>query len=175
MTHRAIARQLERLYEVLDVTARQKKEAQTEMCRLGRRYPEIREFQKIPGVGQVIAHVFDAYIQTPDRFASKQKLWRYCKLGIKNHESGGRRISGEHLDKAGHGELKAHSCYAFRAAMRIKKDNEVRRFYEASLGRTGSRVHARLNTQRKIILTIWTIWRKKLTYNPEKFIGSAGS
>ena len=33
--------------------------------------------------------------------------------------------------------------------------------------------HARLNTQRKIIEAMWTIWRKGLAYDPEMFFPTA--
>ena len=50
---------------------RRKQEARRDMIVLGRRYPEIGEFMKMPGVGPVGAHVFAAFIQTPHRFATK--------------------------------------------------------------------------------------------------------
>ena len=59
------------LYAVLDATLEAQQEARRDMIELGRRYPEIGEFMKMPGVGPVGAHVFDAFIQTPHRFATK--------------------------------------------------------------------------------------------------------
>ena len=125
--------------------------ARRQFPELGRRYQETQEFQKIPGIGPISAHAFDAYIQTPHRFATKQKLWRYCKLGVRKHSSGGTRVRKEKLDPAGHGELKALSHRAVKEALGGEDKNEVQASYRASLQRTGDKTHPRLNTQRKIL------------------------
>jgi len=143
-----------------------------EANRLGRKYPEIQEFRKIPGVAEVGSLTFDAYIQTPDRFTRKQTLWRYCRLGVTDRSSDGKPLGFKRLDKAGNGELKSMSYHAFMAAMRVKRDNEVRRFFEASLKRTHSATKSRLNTQRKILSVMHGIWRKKEGYRSELFLGS---
>ncbi|MFC1811882.1 hypothetical protein ACFL03_04265 [Thermodesulfobacteriota bacterium] len=54
----------------------------------------------------------------------------------------------------------------------MKGDNEVKRFYLDSLQRTHNRKHARLNTQRKILAVIYSIWKKGAAYQPELFAGS---
>ena len=56
-------------------------------------YPELPEFQKIPRIGTISPHLFDTIIQAPRRFLTKQKLHRYCKLGIEGKSSGDRRQS----------------------------------------------------------------------------------
>jgi transposase len=49
--------------------------------------------------------VFDAFIQTPHRFSSKSKLWRYCRLGIKKQSSGGKQAGPPKLRDALQHEL----------------------------------------------------------------------
>ena len=66
------------LYACLDGIGRLRETARADMVALGLRYPEIKQFQLMPGIGKVGFHVFSAFIQTPHRFATKQKLWRYC-------------------------------------------------------------------------------------------------
>ena len=168
VNQRPIYRQLKRLYELMDLTAAMKQDAKDAMKSLGRNYPEIREFIKIPGIAAANAHTFDAYIQTPHRFEKTSRLWRYCQLGITDHTSDGKQLGYKRLDKAGNGELKALSHRAFMAAM--KSDNEVRRFYLKSLQTTHNRVHARLNTQRKILSVMLSIWKKGQPYRPELFL-----
>ena len=41
------------------------------MKQLGRKYPEIKEFKKMPRIGDIGAHIFNAIIQTPYRFANE--------------------------------------------------------------------------------------------------------
>ena len=84
-----------RLYAMLDATGRVRKEARAAMVELGRHYPEIKQFRRVPGIGVVGAHVFSAFIQTPHRFATRQKLWRYCRLGIyPRRQAGESHLSG---------------------------------------------------------------------------------
>lgn len=168
VNQRPIYRQLKRLYELMDLTAAMKQDAKESMKSLGRNYPEIREFIKIPGIATANAHIFDAFIQTPHRFEKTSRLWRYCQLGVTDRTSDGKQLGYKRLDKAGNGELKALSHRAFMAA--LKSDNEVRRFYLKSLQTTHNRVHARLNTQRKILSAMLSIWKKGQPYRPELFL-----
>jgi transposase len=160
--------QLKRLYTLLDQSTLMKQSAQKSMQSLGRDYPEINEFKKLPGMGTIGAHTFDAYIQTPYRFAKKSRFWKYCRLGVTDCTSDGKPLGYKRLDKSGVGELKALSYRAFVSAM--KSDNEVKRFYLQSLQRTNDRKHARLNTQRKILSVMLSIWKKGEAYRAELFL-----
>ncbi len=173
LTHDPIREQLLRFYRVLDATVEAQEQARRQMLRLGQRYAEIQELLKMPGVGPVGVHIFDAFIQTPDRFMTKQKLWRYCRLGIVDRTSDGKPLGYRKLDRAGNGELKAMSFRTFQAAMRKSEPNEVRQFYELSLERTHNHTHARLNTQRKILAVLLSIWKRRVAYRPELFLRSS--
>jgi len=164
---------LQRLYALLDAALKQQTDAYRELRACGQRYPEIAEFAKIPGVGPVGSHVFDAFIQTPDRFPDKQTLWRYCRLAIADRSSDGKPLGFRRLDKHGNPELKALSYWAWNGAIHRRSKNEVKQFYQASLERTRDKTHARLNTQRKIIATMWAIWRKGEPYRSERFLSPA--
>lgn len=169
--HLPIRNQLLRLYYLMDQTEAMRKAALKSMKQLGRNYAEIRQFVKIPGIADISAHVFDAFIQTPHRFAKKSRLWKYCRLSVTDRSSDGKPLGFQRIDPSGIGELKALSYRAFMAAM--KGDNEVKRFYFNSLQRTHSRKHARLNTQRKILSVMYSIWKKGAAYKPELFTRSA--
>jgi transposase len=166
--HFPVREQLLRLYCLMDQIGAMHKSSLKSMKQLGRKYPEIRQFVKIPGIADINAHIFDAFIQTPDRFAKRSQLWKYCRLSIADRSSDGKQLGFKRIDKSGIGELKAISYRAFIAAM--KGDNEVKRFYLASLQRTYNRKHARLNTQRKILAVMYSIWKKGAAYKPELFI-----
>ncbi len=168
--HLHIRNQLGRLYALTDQTESMQKQALKSMKQLGRRYREIKEFKKIPGIGEILAHIFDAFIQTPDRFANKRQLWRYCRLGITDRSSDGKPLGFKRLDRSGVSELKSLTYQAWLCAM--KSDNEIRRFYSRSFRRTFSRVHARLNTQRKIIAVMYGMWKRGQAYRPQLFLDS---
>lgn len=171
LQHEPIREQLKILYGELDQAVAAQRRAKDQMLTLGRRYKEIREFQKMPGVGPVGAHVFDSFIQTPHRFRNRQKLWRYCRLGVTDRTSNGKSLGYKRIDPSGSGVLKAMSYRTWLGAMRCSDTNEVRQFYEESLARTQNRTHARLNTQRKILSSLWTLWKNDLPYDPEGFLG----
>jgi transposase len=170
MKHLHIRNQLHRLYCLMDETESMQKKALRAMKHLGRTYPEIKQFEKIPGIGEILSHIFDAFIQTPHRFANKRKLWRYCRLGITDRSSDGKPLGFKRLDRSGVSELKALSYRAWLCAM--GSDNEVRRFYSRSLRRTSNQVHARLNTQRKILAVMYGMWKTGEAYRPELFLDS---
>jgi transposase len=166
---RPVRNQVSRLYVLLDTTRRVQKLALEEAIRLGRKYPEIAEFRKIPGIAHVNALVFDAYIQTPDRFTRKSALYRYCRLGVTDRSSDNKPLGYKRLDKAGNSELKVMSYRAFVAAMHARRPNEVHSYYERSVRDSRDRTCARLNTQRKIISVMHGVWRKGEAYRPELF------
>jgi len=171
--HLEIKNQINRLYFVMDQTESMQEKALKAMKQLGRKYPEIKQFKKLPGIGDILAHFFDAFIQTPHRFANKSRVWRYCRLGVTDRSSDGKPLGFKRLDRSGVSELKSLSYRAWMSALR--SDNEVKRFYLNSLQRTFSRVHARLNTQRKIIATMYGMWKRGEPYNPELFLDSPQS
>lgn len=172
LSHDRIRTQAESLYRLLDQTHEEKRKARKELVELGEPYWEIDEFQKIPGVGPIGAHLFDAIIQTPHRFSTKQQVHRYCRLGIESASTGD-RAAKQQLDDAGHGELKNISYQAFRTARGAEDPNEIKTFYEASLERTNNETHARLNTQRKIVESMWALWKNESCYDPNRLLGSA--
>ena len=169
--HTEVHNQFVRLYRILDETEAVENLALKSMKRLGRKYPEIREFVKIPGMGDIGAHIFDSHIQTPHRFGNKRQLWRYCRLGVTEYSSDGKPLGYKRLDRSGVSELKALTYRTWLSAM--NGDNEVKRFYSNSLRRTYNRVHARLNTQRKIVAVMYGIWKTGGKYNPQVFLESS--
>lgn len=164
--------ELEAKFAFIQAIATQSRQQFRRIEKTGVQFWEIAEFQKMSGIGPVGAHTFSGYIQTPHRFARRGQLIGFCKLAVRKFTSDGTKVRNERLSKAGHGCLKNLAHVAWKAS--LAGDNEVSRFYRASLQRTGNPVHARLNTQRKILITLWRLWKKKQSYNPEKFFSGDG-
>jgi hypothetical protein len=141
------------------------------MVRLGQAFPEIGRLRTVPGVGVIGAHLFVAYIQEPRRFETAQQLRRYCRLGIRDRSSDGKPLGFQQLDRCGHGVLKALSYRAWLRAVKAR-GGAVYEFYEASLKRTGDQVHARLNTQRKVLETLLALWKHQREFDPKTFLGT---
>jgi hypothetical protein len=80
-------RMILRIYSQHDHAIRQWKDTLAEIERVGKEFWEVEQFQRIPGVGPIAAHVFSAIIETPERFATKFKLWKYSQLAITDRSS----------------------------------------------------------------------------------------
>jgi hypothetical protein len=163
-------RMIRRIYRQLDHALEQWKETLEEVERIGAEFWEVREFQRIPGVGPMAAHVFSAIIEEPGRFATKHKLWKYSQLGITDRTSDNKPLGYQRLDRRGNAELKNLSYHAWRTACKSTTGaNPIKAFYQQSRQRTGNVRHARLNTQRKILETMWMMWLRRRPFDPEKF------
>jgi transposase len=163
--------QLQMLYQALDSALEVEHQARRLMGQLGKAYAEVRRLQTVPGVGVIGAHLFVAYIQEPARFETAQQLFRYCRLGLRDRSSDGKPLGFQQLDRCGHGVLKAVSYRAWLMAMK-RKAGAVYEFYLASLERTHNEVHARLNTQRKVLQTLWVLWQQQREFDPKTFLGT---
>jgi transposase len=162
-------RMIGRLYRQHDHAIAQWKETLEEVERVGGEFWEVREFQRMPGVGPIAAHVFSAIIEKPERFPTKFKLFKYSQLSITDRSSDGKPLGYQRLDRSGNRELKNLSYHVWRTACKSTTGaNAIKSFYQASKGRTTVR-HARLNTQRKILEAMWQLWRRRQPFDPNKF------
>jgi len=163
--------QLKLLYQVLEPALEVERQARRLMVKLGRGFEEIKLLRTIPGVGIIGAHLFVAYIQEPSRFATDQELFRYCRMGIRDRSSDDKPLGYQTLDRCGHSVLKSIGYRSWLTAVK-RRSGAVYEFYQASLRRTGSEVHARLNTQRKVLKTMMVVWKHKQPFNAELFLGT---
>jgi len=154
-------------YEHLDFLLRSQAEAKRRFVRLGQEIGIVQAWQEMPGVGPVGAAKFCAYVKCPHRFPGRSQLWRYSSLGVTQSETGGKSMRRQHLDPSGNGALKDISNKAFRAALRTRGDNQLKRAYARSLAETGNEDHARLTVQRKILAIMWAMWRCGTAYDDD--------
>jgi len=156
---------IRQLYLMLDAAQEAQKQAKTLMLAMGRKFPEVARFAEVTGVGPVWSCTFSAYLQTPHRFKTKRKLWRFSRLGITDRQSNGEPLGRRKLDPSGVGMLKQLSYQVFCTAMRFP-DNDFKRHFDESLQRTKDKTHARLSTQRKILTVLWAMWKNDQEYRP---------
>lgn len=168
----AVQQALKNLYALLDAALKHQHQARRLLIQQGKQFPEIQRLQTVPGVGPIGAHLFVAIIQDPNRFATQQKLLRYCRLGIRDRSSDGKPLGYLKLDNQGYGTLKAISYRAWLSAVKRQR-GPLWQFYQSSLQRTHNSIHARLNCQRKLLETMWVLWRSGKCFEAEKFLGTA--
>jgi transposase len=162
-----LRRMFEELFATLDHLLEDLKQAKQLMLEAARQFPEIRLLQTAPGVGQIGACRFVAYVQNPRRFSNKRKLWRYCRLGVAHRSSDGKLLSHPRLDRNGCGSLKDVSRKTFEAARRGREDNSFKRAFEQTLAATNDKIHARLTAQRKIIACLRAMWLSNEPYRAD--------
>src|SRR4029077_19490804 len=164
-------RMMLRLYAQHDHALAQWKETLEEVERVGKEFWEVGEFERIPGVGPIAAHVFSAIIEEPGRFKTRHQLWKYSGLGITDRTSDNKPLGYQRLDRRGNHELKNLSYHAWRTACKSTTGpNAIKSFYQASRQRTGTVRPGRLNTQRKILEAMWLIWLLRRPFDPNKFV-----
>lgn len=168
LPHADLRAQVQLLYHSMEQAVQTQRDTRQLLVRLGKSFPEVKLLSTAPGLGLVGAHVFAAYIAEPKRFDSGAGLIRYCRLGIRDRSSDDKPLGYEQLDRHGHGVLKAISYRAWLQAMK-RRDTSVYQFFLWSKKNTGSAVHARLNTQRKLLRAWWTLWRRGEEWDEEKF------
>ena len=160
------------LYDLFDTAFGAWVEQLAEVKRLGKSYPEIERFMEVPGIGEIGAHFFSAMVEDPFRFKTAKELYRFCALGITSRSSDGKPLGYERIDRRnGRRELKTLAYHAWRTGIRAGKQSDViRRFYFESKKRTGTARHGRLNTERKILKTLWSMWKNATHFDPKLFL-----
>jgi len=164
---REVRTAISQVYEVLDQSVAAQEQARLLMLRAAQAFPEIKLLRTAPGVGPIGACRFSAYIHTPQRFSSKRKLWKYCRLSVSHRSSNGKPLRRAKLDFSGCGRLKDVSRKAFEVSVRARTDNGFKRTYERALETTHDKTHARLTVQRKIASTLRAIWLTRTPYRDE--------
>ena len=154
-------------YETLDFLLRKQAQAKGRFVRLGKMIPVVQAWQDIPGVGPAGAAKFCAYVKCPHRFADKGDLFKYSCLGVTSSVTGGKQVGRQHLDRSGCAALKDVAGKAFHAALHTRGDNLLKRSYQRALASTGSEVHARLTTERKVLVIMWTMWKHGTAYDDD--------
>lgn len=173
MTNNCLADQLNMMFIGYDAAAQQTHLAKKQLVRLGKNYPIIKIWQQIVGVGLIRATTLFAYLDTPFRFKEKNKLWKYCGIGLVHVTSG--------TDKHGRPKparlqlpwncsrvLKNVVLGASISAIR-QKDNIFRDDYERMIKNGIKASNARHTIARKMLTAMWGMWKDSFKCDTVKF------
>jgi len=86
--HPDLAKQLNMLWLGYDATAKQTRVAKQQLVGLSKKYRIIYLWEELPGIGLIRATTLFAFMDTPWRFKRKNKLWKYCGVGLQRSASG---------------------------------------------------------------------------------------
>lgn len=169
LENNALANQLSMLWMGYDSAAQQVRFSKRQLSLLGQKYEMIQKFAQLPGIGIIRSTTFFAYLDTPWRFKHKNKLWKYCGVGLQRTTSGtdkkGRpKPARLKLPWAVNRVLKNALLGATLTAIN-QKDNVFKDYYERSVQNGIIPSNARHAVARKMITTLWAMWKTNSQYN----------
>jgi transposase len=154
----------------LDATLDQAAKARGQLAKRCGKYGIVKLWREVPGVGPIRAVTMLAYLDTPWRFPRKNKLWKYCGVGLQRSTSGkdryGRPKQGQlHLPWAVNKRLKNAVIGATISAIR-QGNNVFYRCYERLVSNGLTLSNARHTVARKLLTVMWAMWKTHRPFDP---------
>ena len=166
LPRKSVRERVEMFYGNLDDLRRRRDVLHDRLTRIAQRHPVARRFLAIPGYGPVRAMTFLVMVDTPLRFPTRQKLWRYSGLGLRRHQSGDPK-RGKLLPPVCYNRrLKAVARGAMEIALAQGNGNPFERYCQHLIDTGVKEPLARLSTARKMLTVPWGMWRGGTDYNP---------
>lgn len=155
---------LRMLLESYEQACEQVRQLDRRLTKLARQGPVIRRLQEVPGFRWIRASTFVAYVDSPFRFQSKQRLWKYMGIGLERHQSG--TGSGWlSLPKRYNHALKNVILGAARSAV-VQGENVFADAYERWVQQGCSSRIARRNVARSLATVMWGMWKGGSAFDP---------
>jgi transposase len=169
---RTLREDVELLWQSYDLAMAQEACFRRRLVQLARKEALVQRFVELPGLAWIRAATLYVFLDTPWRFATKAKLWKYLGIGLERRRSGNgpERL---HVPKFCNRVLKSTILGAAKSAI-VQGDNpfadQHRRWIEAGL----SPKLARRNVARSLAATLWGLWKNGSAYRPE-WVGVAAA
>jgi transposase len=164
----ALAERLAILWVGLDAVRQQVKRSRGALTRGAKKYPIIKYWLAVSGIGLIRAVTLFAYLDTPWRFKTPKKLWKYCGLGLRRTSSGtgkdGRPQKGYvRLHRAVNRRLKAAVQGAALSAI-MQGFNPFAAYYHRAVRDGMTPSNARHAVARKLLTVMWGMWKTNSRY-----------
>jgi transposase len=158
-----VAGQLRVLWVGLQANRRQVEMARQMLGRLGRRHAIVRLWRELPGVGPIRAVTLLAYLDTPWRFATPKKLWKYCGVGLQRKSSGSDKVGRPKpgtlkLAYLVNRRLKEAVVGAALSAI-MQGENVFADYYRQLLRKGIHEANAWHAVSRKLLTVMWGMWK----------------
>ena len=166
-----LVKQLELLWINFDAVATQVSKARWQLELQSRDHEIIELWDELPGIGLIRAVTYFAYADTPWRFKTPKKLWKYFGVGLQRTASGtgknGKPRPGYlRLPWAVNRRLKNVAIGAAMSAVYGNK-NVFQDHYEELLRKGVTCSNARHTVARKIITVMWGMWKTTRRFDPQ--------
>ncbi len=174
-----LAEQLELLWIGFDATAKQARMAKKQLIRHSKDYEIVRYWSEVPGIALIRATTMLAYLDTPWRFSSEKKLWKYCGIGLQRTASGTDKYGKANLGKlklawAVNRRLKDVVSGAAMSAIN-QKYNIFAHEYERMLANGLTQSNARHAVARKMLSVLWAMWKTMSRFDESLVCYSPGT
>jgi transposase len=151
-----------------DEAALEEEQMYEEVVKLAKGEEVVVRWKKIPGIGWIRGMTLYAYLDTPWRFTSKRKLWKYMGIGL-SREHSGNGYTRVHVDQGANHVLKGMIIGAAETVIMHKKGALYGR-YERWLAQGQTHKNARRNVARDIATICWAMWKHGGEFD-ERLIG----
>jgi transposase len=152
-----VAGHLAVLWQAYDEAVRGEQTMQREVVRLAQQEEVVVRWQQVPGIGWIRGMTLRAYLDTPWRFKSKRKLWKYMGIGLVREHSGN-GYTRVHVDQGANHVLKGVIIGAAETVI-MHQRGELYRRYEQWCADGLTRKNARRNVARDIAVICWALWK----------------
>jgi len=161
--------QLKMLWIGYDATVQQVMFSKRQLSTLSKKYNIIQHWSQLQGIGLIRATTIFAYLDTPWRFKKKNKLWKYCGVGLQRTTSGtdkkGRpKPARLKLPWAVNRTLKNAVLGAALSAIN-QKDNVFKDHYERMVQNGMITSNARHAVARKMLTVMWAMWKTNTPFD----------
>jgi transposase len=152
-----------------DATKEQIELAKKQFSSYARKYPIIKSWCDLPGVGLIRATTIFAYLDTPWRFKNRAKLHKYCGVGLIRASSGKDKKGRPNpprlkLPWAVNRRIKNAVLGAATSAIE-KGDNAFKEYYERMLSHGITPANAKHSVARKMVSTLSALWKTGREYD----------
>lgn len=161
---------LQQLYGHMDF-CRQRKAAHIKILRaLAKPFQQdVRFLQSHPGIGFIGACTLVAYLENGWRLTNKRKLWQYCGIGVRRHESAGTGRRG--ASRKGNRYVKNVFMTAAAAiSSRRNADNALTRLWHAGVTAGVPSDRMKRNLARKVAVLAQRSLRFKEEYDDDRVL-----
>jgi transposase len=164
-----LQKQLELLWIGYDAAAQQVRIARRQLNILAKRYQIIKQWSALPGIGLIRAITHFAYLDTPWRFKRKNRLWKYCGVGLQRTASGSDKKGKPkpaklQLPWAVNRILKNVTLGAALSAINQNK-NIFRDYYERMISDEVVPSNARHAVARKMLTVMYGMWKTNSVFD----------
>jgi len=165
----ALSNQLLMLWIGYDATAKQARMAKQQLINLTKKYPVIHLWRELAGIGVIRAATIFAFLDTPWRFRKKNKLWKYCGVGLQRTASGTDKNGKPkparlQLPWASNRILKNAILGAALTAIN-QKQNTFKTDYERMVQNGIIPSNARHTVARKLLTVMWGMWKRNCQFD----------